>query len=174
LIPTKPDGTVPLSLFEVTSKEIKWTSWLTVDGSDDVKELPVSRKSSNSAKSPIDSGTLPVMFADDKSSRLSRVKPPIDSGMEPPIKPPSSTAVSFSALTSPDEQVTPAHPHTSLSAKPDEQDQPATPREPMWVEATMPHMLASCPVATRGACDGTVDGTDEGIAAKRKKRVKIK
>jgi hypothetical protein len=84
------------------------------------------------------------MFADDKSSRLSRVKPPIDSGMEPPIKPPSSTAVSFSAFTSPDEQVTPAHPHTSLSGEPVEQDQPVTPREPMWVEATTSHMVLDC------------------------------
>ena len=135
---------MPLKEFEVTSNAIRFTNWLRDTGKDDVKELPDKRRSSSNVSSPIVSGTLPDMFAEDMSNKLSRVNPPMDSGIEPPMNPFSSTAVSFSEFTSPDTQVTPDHPHTSLSGKPDEQDQPDSATEPILVELTISHMLVSC------------------------------
>jgi hypothetical protein len=154
-ISTNVGGTLPLRLFEVTSKEIMLLNLLRDGGKVDVKVFRESNKSSSSVSSPIESGTLPDMFADDRSNILRRVKSPMESGIVPPIEPPSTTAVNFSDFTSPDAHVTPNQSHTSLSGKPAEQDQPDTPREPILVELIMSHMLTSWPVATRGALVGT-------------------
>jgi len=141
---SKIGGTLPLRLFDVTSKAIILLSLLRDGGKVDVNAFRESNRSSSKVSSPIDSGTLPDMLADDRSNKLRRLKSPIESGMVPPMKPPSCTAVNSSDVTSlPDAQLTPDHPQTLLSGKPNEQDQPDTSREPTLVELTMSHILTS-------------------------------
>ena len=83
------------------------------------------------------------MLAEERSSKLKRGKLPIESGIVPPIYPPSLITESTRDVTLLEVQVTPLQLQTSVVGEPKEQDQPVRPRDPILVALITSHILAS-------------------------------